>query len=339
MNRREFGSILAGAVAATPVHSRSGTALTSYCASRRGSRQLGTPSLLTLCTHPLLKQKIYRFWPGGKLKQDGAAGRNINGMTLIEEQRGGGEYVLSGVISGNVDWRRIGWQVIDWGNAQQQPDGSFLGHYETVGGKFHSTTIFLHSVELACMADPSGVNRSRLRHLHSAATWLVRNKECALLENSPFNHRMFLSMSVIGRAAFITGDKLLNAAAVEFAERGLSAQLPGGINPEAGGFDVSYQMVGPFQALLFLPVCPDLKLACRLEGMCKRAIDWWCSQQREDGSVTVHGSTRVGRERQTDGKTLKQVNYNEIVRTLVWAYLQLGDINYLDAAYKASRHL
>lgn len=300
----------------------------------RMPKRLGNPTLLDLCRSPVLMQNIYRFSPGGQIAPDGSAGRNRGGIWMIEEQRAGGEYVLAGTLSNRPEWQETGWRVLDWGNAQQLPSGE----YRSRGGQYHSMGIFLHSLELACMAQPQAVTPERLEHLYKGAKWLADNMETGFKLNAPYTHRNFLCMSVIGRAAFLTGQSALYDAAYTWARRGLKAQLASGINPEAGGFDLSYQMVGPYHSLLFMPVCPDATLKRQLADMCSKAIDWWCSRQKPDGAVDVSGSSRIGIEKQTDGR-IKTVNYPEAICTLVWAAQELGRPELIDNATRAARHL
>ena len=295
---------------------------------------MGNPTLLTLSRHPILMQNCYRFSPGGQVAPSGAAGRNRDGIWMIEEQRGGGEYVLAGILSNQPAWREIGWRVLDWGNTQQLPSGE----YKSRGAQYHSMSIFLHSLELACMADPEGATPERLEHLYRGAKWMAENMDNGLKLNNPYTHRKFLCMSVIGRAAFLTGQTKLYDAAFEWGQLGLKAQLPSGINPEAGGFDISYQMVGPYSSLYFMPVCPNSSFRSSLAKMCEKAIDWWSTHQQADGTIDPSGSTRVGIERQTNG-TLKTVNYLEALKTLVLAGQELNRPDYLERATMVARHL
>lgn len=49
--------------------------------------------------------------------------------------------------------------------------------------------------------------------------------------------------------------------AVEWARQGLALQRADGTNPEKGGYDTGYQMVGVLMSLRYLPVCADLQRA------------------------------------------------------------------------------
>ena len=51
----------------------------------------------------------------------------------------------------------------------------------------------------------------------------------------------------------------------------MGLQQADGTNPEKGGLDVSYQMVGVLMALRYLPVCGDAGLRARLRGTIRRA--------------------------------------------------------------------
>jgi hypothetical protein len=59
--------------------------------------------------------------------------------------------------------------------------------------------------------------------------------------------------------------------AVEWARQGLALQRADGTNPEKGGYDAGYQMVGVLMSLRYLPVCADLQLRARLRAMVRAA--------------------------------------------------------------------
>lgn len=331
MDRRKILTYSTLALLLTSLRPKPVLALSSKIAM---PRSMGKPSLLELCSIPIIKETIYRSSPGGQIAADGSAGRNRSGIWMIEEQRAGGEYVIAGILSHRPDWVQLGWKQIDWGNAQQLPNGE----YKSLGGQYHSMSIFLHSFAMACMAQPSAVTKERLNYLYRGAKWLAENMEEGIRLNAPYTHRNFLCMSVIGRIAYLTGQSWLYESAFAWAKRGLALQLPNGICPEKGGADMSYQMVGPFHSLLFLPVNPNAALNDELRHMSVKAISWWCSHLRPDGTVDPTGSTRIGIERQTDGH-IKTVNYKEIVRTLAWGAAELNHPEFLTAAEAVARNL
>jgi hypothetical protein len=289
---------------------------------------------LSMCRHPLLTQRLYRFSPGGQVAADGAQGRNRGGIWQIEEQSVGGEYVMRGVISNRAEWRETGWRILDWGNRQQESSG----RYKSRGAHYHSMALFLSGLEVACMADPASATAERLGHLRAGARWMAANMQEGLSLNAGLTHRSFLCMSVLGCAVHITGDRSLLAATYTWAEQGLAAQRPNGINPECGNFDVSYQMVGPEAALIYLPVCDDIVLRRRLRRMCRLAIAWWETRLNPDGSVNGNGSTRIGHEHNVDGST-KTVNYKDAFQTLVWAGEMLPDTKLFAVAARLASHL
>lgn len=292
----------------------------------------GNPTLLQLYKHPVLMQEIYRYWPGGHFSNSGAAGLNRSKMSLIEEQRSGGEYVLAGVLSKKEEWRKAGWRVIDWGISQQMASGAYKGNYHNIGGQYHSTSLFIHSLEIACMADPLSATKQRLECLKKSIDWMIKNKDQALFFNRDYTHRLFISMSVIGRAAFITRQDWLYKYAFEWAQIGLAAQLENGVNPERGGFDISYQLVGPLHSLLFMPICPDKELIYKLKDMCRKAISIWKTHLHPDGSIVANTSTRIGVETNLSGKAIKSMDYKGALKALVLASVELKDDELIDVA-------
>jgi hypothetical protein len=123
-------------------------------------------------------------------------------------------------------------------------------------------------------------------------------------------------------------------AATTWATEGLALQRLDGVNPERGGYDINYQMVGPLHAARYLPVCGDSALRSRVRTMMRRAGAWELQRIRPDGSVDVSGSTRIGRELY-DGHP-KTLNYYDLFEALVYG-AQLVDPAWLEAAAKLGR--
>ena len=134
------------------------------------------------------------------------------------------------------------------------------------------------------------------QNLHAAALWLLTPAAEAwgLPKNAPFTHRRWMLAAALGETGSLTGDGTLTSGALPFAVEGLSLQLgsgwtaalsasvngvtppavlvgPGGVspagtvktisaegvNPERGGYDVSYQCVGLLMAERYYPLCSD----------------------------------------------------------------------------------
>ncbi len=309
------------------------TGSSGSCWRASGPLDHGKPTMFEVWRQPLLMNKYYRISPGGQIAENGAAGGNRFGIGMIEEQRLGGRYVMHGILSNRPDWVELGWKVLDYGISLQEASG----HYQTRGADYHSISMFLTGLMYACLADPARATCARLNSLHAACRWMVNSMSDGIALNAPYTHRSFLCMAVLGRGADMTGDASLLSSAKIWAERGLRAQLPNGINPEHGGYDMSYQMVGPLCALFYLPVCWDASLAERLRTMVSNAVNWWLQFVEPDGTVPMRQSTRIGKERQIGGK-VKIENYQDAVETLVWAAVVLGDEKLLEPAALVANH-
>lgn len=112
----------------------------------------------------------------------------------------------------------------------------------------------------------------------------------------------------------------------------MELQRDDGTNPEKGGYDAGYQMVGVLMALRYLPVCDNPSQ----RAMIRRAIAPELARQAPDGSFTTAGSTRIGSEQARSGKVI-DVPYNEILQALVYAAQALPQPDLIDPATKIAR--
>ena len=104
-----------------------------------------------------------------------------------------------------------------------------------------------------------------------------------------------------------------------------------GVNPESGGYDVSYQMTGVQYAERYYKYCPDAALQAQISDMIDRACRWEISRINDSGDVLIIGSSRVGRELNRSGIT-KVTNVYSIKTVLLDGYKITGDVRLLDAA-------
>jgi hypothetical protein len=134
----------------------------------------------------------------------------------------------------------------------------------------------------------------------------------------------------------LTTDKGLADTAAAYAREGLTKQLPDGTNPEKGGFDVSYQMVGMSYAMCYYSVCPDRALRAALKTMCEKALASSMTKVAPDGTVSLEGSTRVGQEESRSGAT-KTLDYKNMLQGLIFADRLLGDPHFREAAQRLAK--
>jgi hypothetical protein len=214
---------------------------------------------------------------------------------------------------------------LDYGVALQLPGGGF----GALGG-FHSNSLFIEGLSRACLLDPSGINARRRNAILMGYRWLIRpeNSKRGFVENFPYTHRDYILAAALGQAAAVLNIGADRFAA-EWALRGTRKQLPSGVNPEAGGSDVSYQMAGVLFAMRYFVVAPsDVRRSLTL--MVNNAIAWELYRVNPSGEIPIGSSTRVGHEYL--GGTLKSVNYREAIEALSYSGHLLSNARWLDVA-------
>ena len=285
-----------------------------YGAARERDDEAPAPSLAQMLRHPLLADSLYRLAVSKAYAADGAAGANREEYRWIEEQRQGAEWIVRGSARGNPDWIALGWRELDWGLAHQAADGGYASR-----DPFHSTSFFVEALARACLIDPAGSTPARVRGLARGAAWLMSPaaEAAGIGHNQPYTHRRYILAAAFGQAAQVSGEQRFRERAARWASEGLGLQQPDGTNPEKGGFDAGYQMVGVLMALRYLPVCEDPRLRARLRAMIRKAVAPELARQRPDGSIDPAGSTRIELEHTRNGQT-KDVPYGEIVQALVY---------------------
>jgi hypothetical protein len=235
------------------------------------------------------------------------------GTWYIELQREGGGAIEQGIASENDSYIQAGLSALTWGFNRQAADGSFPG----TGDPFHSTSLFVEEVAHCLLALKAyqpvmgGSNYASYVQefapkLELSAEWLVNNAtDSNLADDAPYTHRRYVVAS-----AFAQVDKLLNTTefaseADTFAQNGLELQWPDGVNPELGGFDVNYQMVGEQMAQHFIAAAPSDPLVPNLLQMITNGSNWEKTKISQNGGINIVGSTRVGIELNRDG-TVKE---------------------------------
>lgn len=266
-------------------------------------------SLLDLINHPVLHTLYSR---GLSETFNGLAGLNIPKFNTIEEQRYGAEWILRAKVARRPEWALLGWEILDRGLEFQAEDGGF-GRW----GYLHANSLFIEALARACIIDPGGATSPRRIALHKGAKWLCNPSRNDLAISKPYTHRRYVLAAALGQAGYVLRDKSMMLTAEAWAVEGLLLQKGNGVNPEAGGWDVSYQMVGPLYALRYIPVCGNESLVSRLCLMIQKALEWEVMRMLPNGEIDVSGSTRIGREK--FGKDVKTMNYYEAFQTFAYA--------------------
>jgi hypothetical protein len=154
---------------------------------------------------------------------------------------------------------------------------------------------------------------------HWEEHWLVDGND------NIFTHKAYMRAAALAMAASVTEDDADAARwaseAAKIARRGVDAQRADGVNPERGGYDVSYQMYGTWLAILYWSIlAPDEPMRAVVQPAIERAIDWM--EGRVDlrtGQIEIGESTRTCSE--IDGN--QEYEAADAVRVfLLWGHLQ-----------------
>lgn len=284
-----------------------------------------------------------------RFSESGAASSNVDYEQkaaehwFIENQRYGADLVEAGLIADNVEVCKLGWKLLDWGFARQQPDGGF----GDTGDPFHSTSFFVEAAARAVLAAREAGDRKSQQltaryapKIAAAAHWMLRPDvlKRGLKNNQPYTHRRWLVAAAWGLAGEVTGEPELARAAADMARDGLKLQLADGVNPEKAGYDVSYQAVGLLLAGRYYTVCHDQALREQVRGMLVRGLGWEAGKIDADGEVSLTGSTRVNSESGRSGAA-KTLDTKAIVMSLAGGAQITGHTEFYDAALRVARHV
>ncbi len=288
-----------------------------------------TSSILSLADDPILDRYVYvAAQPqAGDATSDVAADGAVSINALwesgqsptwyIEEQRYGADLVTKGIVEHDDATIDRGLAELEWGFARQGPAGNFPGTSDA----FHSTSFFVEAAARAMLTlrqggdpDYQGTVAELTPKIEAAARWLMMPGVAAAGRSgdAPYTHRRYILAAALGETAALTGNQKMAQAAESYAKTGLSEQTRQGVNPEKGGYDVSYQALGILMAARYDTVCTDPKLRAGLEQMIGKGLDWELTKVGAQGEVSAVGSTRTGKEYGPAGN-LKGVTYPRIV--------------------------
>ncbi len=308
------------------------------------------PDLLALVRDPILENALYLspLLRAPEISPDGAIGVNIRWEKgevphwYVEIQRYAGDLIQAGICSNDLSLVDRALPLTRWAFARQEPDGNFPG----TGDPFHSTEIFvadtargLMLLKLSGLPQYADSVKTFTPLLQKAGHWLTRPDiaEMGRTQNAPFTHRNYILAAALGITAELSGDSDLAAAAIVLARRGMGLQWANGVNPEKGGFDVSYQAAGMLMACRYLTSCKDPTVQANLIAMLRKGGKWLCGRVDKDGNLDVTGSTRVaGQETQRSGK-VKLPNNMEVLQALCHAAKITGEPSFRETARRFAR--
>lgn len=282
---------------------------------------------------------------------DGAVSVNIqweqgkSSVWYIELQRQGAIEMMQGMQAENDTLIRQGITIANWGFAHQGTNGSFTGTSDA----FHSTSLFVEAVANAVIVllkyrpvsySPDipyydGVITNYINHLHAAANWLNEPTIAAQGQqgDQPYTHRRYLLAAALGQVGFLTQDSALMSSATVYAQRGMALEMMSGtenvpypdgtthvvsmagVDPELGGYDVSYQCAGIVFAQHYYDVCTNTTVQSQLRSMMGSTMTWESGRIGSTGTLDTVGSTRIGIEKNRDG-SIKVPDTQEIISAL-----------------------
>ena len=245
---------------------------------------------LAFYTSPFLATTAYRKpdSTASDFAADGAYGplnrawdATHSGRWLIEEQRYASDAIMAGLIAHRQDLIDRGRHIFDWGFSMEQPDGSF-----DCPDRFHSASLFIeaasHSALLLQASDVAAANQnwvgSVTPKLNLAAHWMIdpRNEGPGRAHDEPYTHRFYLDAAAIGEAGELTHDDTLIKRSRDYVRDGIAHQQPDGADPEKGGTDTSYHVVGLLFAMNYYSlVANDGNLKTMSYGSAYRAYFYW----------------------------------------------------------------
>ena len=252
--------------------------------------------------------------------------RHRTNKWYIEAQRYGEGLVIGGLVSNNPKAIQAGFKMFDWGFKQQAADGSFKG----TGDPFHSTSFFVQAVAHSLLviqqsphANKYAAQIARYKPLvRRAALWMISKDvwKQGTRRNQPYTHRRYSVAVALGLTSKLTGDAELMKYARQSLQEGLALQRPNGVNPEKGGYDSSYQMVGVVYAQRWAIYFPDDPLTPKVKTAIEKALAWQQTRVLASGEISTKGNTRTaGQETGRTGK-VKAVDYNMAIRGFAyWA--------------------
>jgi hypothetical protein len=268
------------------------------------------------------KRMVSGIAPDGAVGVNAEWEKDLSEHWFIELQRYGADLTQMGLAVKNNDLIEEGIRVLNCGFAHEA-DGSFPG----TGDPRHSISFFLEAASRSVILFQEAGDSIHLNELKNwkenirkAAEWLItpnvfpRDRARTM---DPYTNRFFLCAAALGQAGEILDNSELKQAALVLAKAGLERQQSDGTNPERGGFDVSYQIVGTVFASRYLLVCGDSTVRAKMRFMIRKTLEKEKTALDENGNVSTAGSTRVTLEKGRNGRP-KTMDYKMLLQALIF---------------------
>jgi hypothetical protein len=233
---------------------------------------------------------------------NGAMGLNLIDYPgySVANQRAGDVYVRAGIVRDDPALIERGFDAFDHAFSRQRSDGSFPDAEQAEEYAFFIEAV-AHSVLLLREA---GLDRydhrldRYVRRLEDAVPFVVGDRRWRdfRYRNRFYTHSAYVMGSALTLLGELTGGDRATRHGREAIEMGLTRQRSSGVNPELGGYDVRYHMVGLVYAERFAVYFPRSDLAARVGRMVGRGLSWMSGRIRASGWIDWVGSTRACRE-------------------------------------------
>ncbi len=265
---------------------------------------------------PVIVRNAYRRLP--PIGKRGAMGLNLrrSGFSLAHQQLGD-IYVRAGIIYRKPKLIRRGFNAFDYGFRHQRRDGSFPE--DQIEGYAFFVEAVAHSGLLVRKSRYDKRFRGKLRsyrkRLERAAAHMVEPAAFGAFKgrNPYYTHSGYSVGAALGLTGKFVGSARLRRFGRYAVHAALNNQRNNGVNPELGGPDVRYQMVGISYAGRYHVYFPGGRLGRPVERMIIRGLRWMSRQVDDDGYINWRGSTRACHEPSSTGE-LKTPGYSFAVR-------------------------
>jgi hypothetical protein len=234
---------------------------------------------------------------------NGAVGINLIDYPgySVANQRLGDIYVRAGIVRDDPELIERGFDAFDHAFSRQRRDGSFPDAEQAEEYAFFIEAV-AHSILLlreAGLGDRYGDRLSRyVQRLEKSLPYVLGDRRWRAFRyrNGFYTHSAYVMGSALTLLGELTGRDKVKRYGRSAIEMGLGRQRDSGANPELGGFDVRYHMVGLTFAERFAVYFPHHELAGRVSRMVARGLDWMSTRIDADGWIDWAGSTRACRE-------------------------------------------
>lgn len=289
---------MAGALAGT-------LALLAVLAPAEASARSRAGVDLSLERTPVIVENAYRVLPPIGPRGQLGVNRTGAGFSLAHQQHGD-LFVRAGLIRGRPGLIERGFQAFDYAFRHQRRDGRFPTEKQAEAYAFFMEAV-AHSVLLVRSSRYARRFDARMdryvARLRRASDHVITRRPWAAFarRNRSYTHTGYVMGAALTLTGRLTRRHELDRRGRYALRMALDNQRPDGANPELGGHDVRYHMVGISYAERFRVYFPRGRLARRVQAMTRRGLAWMSGRVDSDGYIDWSGSTRTCSEASSDG--------------------------------------